>query len=185
ISSHAEPIIREIIKYKLRTYGGRSSADAIDAEDVYGETLVQILEELRSVRSNHERSICNFRSYVATVTYHCCYEYLRERRPQRYRLKDRIRYLLSHHKSFALWSGEKDDWICGFALWKDSEKRTVPMNLLQQLFNASNYGSRVSEGENLALLVSEIFNRAREPIALYDLVKTVADLLGLKEGVDS
>src|SRR5262249_22002059 len=119
ISSHAEPIIREIIKYKLRTYGGRSSADAIDAEDVYGETLVQILEELRSVRSNHERSICNFRSYVATVTYHCCYEYLREKRPQRSRLKDRIRYLLSHHKSFALWSGEKDDWICGFALWKD------------------------------------------------------------------
>src|SRR5689334_196569 len=104
ISEHADTVIKEIIKYKLRL-----SLVHSDAEDVYGEILLQILAELREFKkSPKNRPIKDFKSYVATIAYHTCYEYLREKYPQRSRLKDRLRYLLSHHKSFAMWEGNQE-----------------------------------------------------------------------------
>ena len=45
----------------------------------------------------------DFDGYVATTTYDAVYDMLRRRFPERTRLKNRLRYLLTHDERFALW----------------------------------------------------------------------------------
>jgi RNA polymerase sigma factor (sigma-70 family) len=189
VSKHAEPIIREIIKYKLRvslihTDHNRQNQDA---EDVYSEVVVQVLAELREFKANsNNRSISNFRSYVATITYHTCYEYLREKYPRRSHLKDRLRYLLTHHNSFALWESN-NEWICGFIVWKDQNKsvaRTVrPRQLYDnpQSFRKAGVSDEDLLKVNLADLLARVFNDVGSPVELEFLINIIAELMGIKE----
>jgi RNA polymerase sigma factor (sigma-70 family) len=191
ISLHAEPTIKEIIKFKLRVSLSRSggSRQNQDAEDVYSETIVQILTQLREFKADPAaRPINNFRSYVATVTYHVCYEYLRHKYPQRSQLKDKLRYLLSHQEGFALWKSD-NEWICGFALWQEQKKAVVRSSKLHQLYDtllSHNPAGRSDggPGRNMAEMLANIFNKAENPIELDDLVNLVADLSGVKDQAD-
>ncbi len=79
--------------------------------------LIARLNESKSDSSI--RPIKDCRSYVAVTTYHACHEYLRQKYPQRHRLKNRLRYLLTHDANFALWDDHGGaDLIGGFARWQ-------------------------------------------------------------------
>src|SRR5690348_18299457 len=90
ISECIEPVIKQVVRSKLRVYfdhEGRAPRSP-DAEDLYSDTLLQLLARLKECKdSPDDKSIANLRSYTAVISYHTCYEYLRLKYPQRHNLK--------------------------------------------------------------------------------------------------
>ena len=75
-----------------------------DAEDLYQEILVRVVQGLRRKKlSAREVDIENFRHYVIHVALNVCIDYLRSKAPARTRLIDSLRDLLNRHKDLAAW----------------------------------------------------------------------------------
>jgi RNA polymerase sigma factor (sigma-70 family) len=186
IRGHAEPVIKAIIGHKLRVFlDGRA---AQEAEDVHGDVVLQLLAKLRELKADQgARGIGNFRSYVAVTTHHACHEYLRRKYPQRWRLKNRLRYLLTHHETFALWGDEGEEWLCGFGAWRGRRKGAVEASRLEGLRDAQRASERLGlAGRNLQLinlaeLLDSIFKYLNAPVELDALVTVVADLQVVKD----
>ena len=107
IDEHAAPIVREILASSLRVYvdltGGATSNQ--DVGDLFNDIVVNLVSRLRYIKLDPEQEpIADFRSYVAGTAYNACNLYLRQKFPRRSRLKNRLRYLLSHEVDFALWT---------------------------------------------------------------------------------
>jgi DNA-directed RNA polymerase specialized sigma24 family protein len=189
LTEHAEPVIRGIIKAKFHVSRAETdSRQSQDTQDIYNEVLVQVLAGLRDCKADPEnKAITDFRSYVAVVTYHVCYEHLRQKYPQRRRLKNSLRYLLTNQADFALWKSEREEWLCGLAEWRGRKEERAGAGQLQQLrddpqaLEGLELGGRNIVGSNLASLLKVIFMWLEKPVELDDLVNTVADLQGIKD----
>jgi DNA-directed RNA polymerase specialized sigma24 family protein len=187
VSEQATPIIKRIIKSKLRNFFTAKyyQSEANDAEDLYADVVLQLLMRLTELKKHAgSNAIEDIRSYVAVLTYNACHEYLRKKYPQRHSLKNQLRYLLTHQTGFALWESKEKVAVCGFAAWQ-REKNHLDIVSSQDLSaalaaNESALNSSISgRRDNLADLVALIFNKAGSPLRLQDLINVVADLLGV------
>jgi DNA-directed RNA polymerase specialized sigma24 family protein len=193
IHEHAEPIIKGILRRRTyvhpsRTENVRQSQDEQDAEDVRGEVVVQLLTRLHRLKSNPgNEGISNLRAYVAVTTYRACDKHLRQRYPQRWRLKSRLRYLLTHQPGFALWQADDGEWWGGFDVWRERQKTSVQSGRLQQLRDhPQTFVQDALRGEdarrmNPADVVAAVFDWVGHPVALDDLVGVIADLQGVRD----
>lgn len=121
ITAHAAPIVTKIVNYKMRGAGHTASrAEALtEAEDVQSEVMLQLVQRLQNFRADYvERPISNFDSYVAVTTYNACDRYISRKYPQRRRLKNGLRYLLTHRQGFSLWQDEQSNWVGGLSDWQ-------------------------------------------------------------------
>jgi len=193
VSEHVEPVIRRVIRSKLRVRfdsQGRASHNP-DAEDLYSETLVQLLARLKECKANPaDNAIGDLRSYVAVVSFHTCYEYLRLKYPQRHNLKNKLRYLLTHQPCLALWENESGDLVGGFATWREQAKPRTRSDRLQQLLDDPRTAlqSALPRGDfrranpsDLADFAVAVFNHTNHPVELDDLVGIVARAWGIKD----
>lgn len=193
IYRHAQPVIRNIIRGKLRVSfsesdGSQSNQDALDVEN---DVHTLLLTQLRAIKARPDaNSINNFSSYVAAVTYNACYRYLRKKYPQRTRLKNRVRYLLTNNKAFALWETREREWFGGFALWSDHNRRPAQASLLQQLRDNPEAikGQGLPAGEVVgptpnACTLTAIFKLADGPVELDLLVTIVGELYDIKDEI--
>lgn len=190
VSEYVEPVIRQVIRSKLRVRfdrQGRASHNP-DAEDLYSETLVQLLARLKECKASPEdKAIGNLRSYVAVISYHTCYEYLRLKYPQRHNLKNKLRYLLTHQPGLALWENESGALLSGFATWREQAKARADSDRLRQLLDDPRTALQPAaprgdfQRARLADLAVAVFNHTNHPIELEDLVDIVAGLLGVKD----
>ena len=135
VEEHAWPIVRQILSsslhLRLDLTTGRSPTQ--DAGDLFNDIVVNLLLRLRHLKTDPEREpITDFRSYVASTAYNACNLYLRQKYPRRSRLKNRLRYLLSHDREFALWASETTGMLCGFAAWRDMDA-LAPRRLLEEI----------------------------------------------------
>ena len=111
------------MKRKLQPAPGSSSAVEISLgiEDVCGEALLQLLSRLRELKANpRQRPIENSLGYAAIVAYNACNEHIRQMYPERYRLRNRVRFLLTHDQTFSLWESHNES-VCGFARWQNDD----------------------------------------------------------------
>src|SRR5436189_4431623 len=70
VVDHAEPIIRDIVRHKLRAGFSSDSRSTDDAEEIRSEVIVHLLSRLNELREDPaEKHISNFHGYVASVTY--------------------------------------------------------------------------------------------------------------------
>ena len=127
IDKHAVPIVKEILGSTLRFYlDNNGSASTQDANDLFNEIIANLLSRLRHIRNDRPQGvIADFRGYIAATAYNACNLYLRQKYPRRSRLKNRLRYLLSHDAAFALWTNEPSGLICGFAEWRNKTAPTI------------------------------------------------------------
>ncbi|MBC7910231.1 MAG: sigma-70 family RNA polymerase sigma factor, partial [Pyrinomonadaceae bacterium] len=117
ITEHADPIITKIVNYKM--YSGRRADTLGDAEDIRSEVMLQLIQRLQTFRADYAaRPIGNFNSYVAVTTYNACDRYVSRKYPQRRRLKNGLRYLLTHREGFALWQDAGHTWLGGLSSWR-------------------------------------------------------------------
>jgi hypothetical protein len=128
IYEYADPVIMGILKRKLRVPltladGSYDNQNALEiVSDVHALLLVHLN---RLKRQPAATSISDFRGYVAIKTYTAYNAYLRRKHPRRWRLKNRLRYLLSHRPAFTLWQSEEGKWLCGLASGRDEFKEAL------------------------------------------------------------
>ncbi len=177
LDEQAGPIIKKIVRSKL---DDRLSGQ--DADDVYCDVVTQLLDRLRLCKTNYRSdAIRDFRNYVAVTTYNACHGYLRSKYPQRYRLKNRVRYLLTHHPDMSLWKTNEGEWLCGFVTWTTSRvNHFASTTRLHQLREDSQMHDDLPRA-SLISLIDAIFKKVGEPVELEALVNTVADLQGIKD----
>jgi DNA-directed RNA polymerase specialized sigma24 family protein len=184
IEEHAAPVVRGVVKSKLRVSlsrgdGREENQDALDvASDIYAD-LVAELNTLKS--SSDGRAIANFRSYVAGVAYNACYRHLRRKYPRRHSLKTRLRYLLTHHAGFALWESDEHTHLCGLAAWRGRSAQTYAAAFDLAARARERLAGADAQRAQLAELLPAFFEAAGGPVELDELVNAVAEVQGVSE----
>ena len=182
ICESAQPVLRDVIRNKLRV-GHSSDRDLTDdqAADLASDVTMKLVARLRELRSQPAaRAINNFRGYVAVMAYHACDEFLRQKYPRRYSLKNQLRYLLTHRDGLKLWESTDGILLCGYAVWdrpfrlNKSARAGFPDVL-------STYAALNPAELSLPDLVSAIFNQCGAPLEFDELVSLVADLRDIKD----
>jgi DNA-directed RNA polymerase specialized sigma24 family protein len=176
-----EGIIRRTLRVTLSTSDGR--ADNEDAFDVKQAVELQLWEKyLRLEESANDDRINNFRGYAAVVTYHVCYDFLRDKYPEWYSLKNRLRYFLENNNSFAVWENADQELLCGFVGWQN-RKQVIAQNLqfasLQDL--QPNKHIQQMKAAQWQIFFDSLFNQTDSPVRVDDLVHFVAELFGVKD----
>lgn len=187
LAERAAPLIRAVVRAKLRSPGGGAN-ESDEAEDLHSEVLTQLLGRLRRLRADPRGAAINdFRGYVAVIVYNVYYAYLRRKYPERRRLKNRIRYLLDNAEEFAIWEGDEQAWLCGFAGWREGTRAAARAELLDEICAApeSLADAGLPGGDPhrapLAEILRAVFRRIRCPAELDALVNAVAHLQGMQE----
>lgn len=120
----AEPQARRVID----RYAQFDSVSAEDAEDIVATVALRLVTLLRGGASSGDEAIRDFDSYVSRLTYNALNDHFRRRFPQRTRLKNRLRYALTHDPRLGLWTaGER--LVCGLARWQGKAAGGIPSQL--------------------------------------------------------
>jgi len=185
VSEHAEPVIKRVIRYKLHLSSGHPSQRE-DVDDIYQEVLVQLLSKFRQLRSKPEvHPIADVRGFAAVVAHRTCSRWLRHQFPERHALKNRIYYLLTRQRGFALWRDSDKKLIAGFEAWQGREP-TATADRVSQLSTEEEFlrqiGSLTKDAnrEGLADVLAALFNHTG-PIEFDRLVSVLASLLQIRD----
>jgi hypothetical protein len=125
LTEHVDPLVRDITGYRLRKRCPSGSLEEEqDEEDLRSEVLLQLITRLQELKRSPEPTVIgNFRGYVAATTYNAYHKSMRMKYPARWRLKNRIRYLLNHIPELSLWHKEHgDEYLCGLASWPKTDR---------------------------------------------------------------
>jgi RNA polymerase sigma factor (sigma-70 family) len=183
IVEKARPTIESVVRRRLAF---STSAEAQDREDVCGEVVLELLRRLRALRDGESTSaIESFSGYVAAAAHHACDEYLRRKYPQRRRLKNKIRYVLSTEPRFAVWESAAQgshsrEWHCGLRIWqfRDEKRIVLTSEVLQAVYGVAVAG-RSRQG--VVAMLAGIFDSLQGPILLEELVGIVGRLWGVND----
>src|SRR5262249_1029843 len=182
IETHIEPVIRSVIRFKLRLDPGARADEA----DLAQEALARWLAELRKLGAEPDsRSISDARGLAATITYRVCYSWLRRRSPRRHALRNRLQYALTRQAGLALWTDHQHLLIAGFAAWRD--RAQAPSEKLRQLPGDETFLARAErlgtnwEEAKVNDLLAAIFDYAGGPVAFDELLNVTAALLQIKD----
>jgi hypothetical protein len=183
-----EAIVRQKLSVSLsRSDSSRENEDALDlVQNVYSELTQAVQSEDSEIR--------NLRSYAAVVTYHACAQYFRERYPEHTRLKNKIRYFLSHEPGFAVWETPDGVVFCGYSDWPQDSRapstaaqalNVLPEDMSERLFGRRSYGAvKALDAMRFAdwsMVLEAIFDNLAGPVELDQIISTLSTLFRVKE----
>jgi hypothetical protein len=158
LSSVASPVIRRVVASRLGAANG-------EADDVRAQVVLQLMLRLREGKAQEELgAIDAFEAYVAAAAHHACDHYLRRKYPARWRLRNRIRYVLDHDRAFALWKSTQGTWSCGRRTWESRPPGIVPTPE-----KIGHFQSR-----QVAALLKRVFDLSGGPLTLSSVVDLAA-----------
>lgn len=185
LTEHAEPTVTRVIRHKAGAAHSRRADELARAEDVRGEVMLQLVVRLRNIRADDStRPIADFNAYVAAASYNAYDRHISRMYPQRRRLKNGLRYLLTHRSGFALWQTTDGAWVCGFERWRPDARgeEGSAYGSLQQLREDPRAFARGASEErhwhdrkHAYELLSAVFEWAGVPVELELLTGVVAD----------
>lgn len=185
ITIHAEPVIKGVIRYKLRLNSYQATHRA-EADDIYQDVIVQLLAQLQQFRKlPRGHPISDVRGMAAVIAHRTCSRWLRRQFPARHAFKNRLQYLLTRQRGFALWQDEVGKLVAGFAVWQG---RKGAVTLAQ--FGAQSDGEGLSaripilkrgKQQELGAALATIFNHLGSPVEFDELVSALAELLGITD----
>lgn len=114
ITSIAHPLAAAITS---RMTLSASPAGALSVEDILATIDLRVVAKLRALVLSPDEAVRDFENYVATLSYNTIHDALRRAFPARARLKNRLRYALTHHPKLALWT-VNDALIGGLHEWR-------------------------------------------------------------------
>jgi len=151
---------------------------------------VQLLTALQQFRERPDaHPIGDLRGLAAVIAHRTCSRSMRRQFPERHAFKNRLYYLLTRQRGFAVWRSEGNKLIAGFAVWQGKMK-AVNDERLRHLSNA--------EANDEALLariwpvktggsaewsgaLAEIFDFLGGPVEFDQLVRTLAECLQIRD----
>jgi len=171
IAGHAEPVIKGVIRFKLR-FNSHQETQRAEAADIHQDVVLQLvgqLQRFRKLPATHP--ITDVRGMAAIIAHRTCARWMRRQFPERHALKNRLHYLLTRQRGFAIWE-ENGKSIAGFALWQQ-QKTTVVRNLSAV--------ENIRKSQELAETVKSVFDYAGGPIEFDELVTAVATIQGVSD----
>lgn len=176
-------LVLAIAGRKLGVHGGFSREDV---EDVASEAMLIVIERLAAAAAEDGPApIADVEAYAATVAYTCCAHAIRERHPERARLKGRVRYVLAGQPRFAIWDDPSSGAVCGQAAWRGRTVDEAAHRALDALADAPERawptGRRpdASTPTGLAACLDGIVAAVGGPVELDRLVACLARLTGV------
>ncbi len=182
-----EPLVKSLIRNQLRVSLRPDDERQInqDALDMVGDIEALIVAKLNGFKLNSGLGkIENLEAYVKTVAKNASNHYLRRKHPNRLRLKNQLRYMLTRDRRFALWTGEDDNWICGLREWQEwqaSSNDEDPSETLKLVFAEEDISPDKIE---LVELVRLIFEHVGTAIRFGDLIGLVYKVRRISEPVE-
>jgi RNA polymerase sigma factor (sigma-70 family) len=177
LGGDTDALIREVVRRELR--GSMAGAGHLD--DVASEVRVSLVRKLWALRRGRGEPIENMRAYVARAAEHGCYSFLRQRYPERARLRNRIRYATSHHSSLRIDRDATGTWRC---MTSRSIRQVAIAGSTQRFIDEPrswSLANRVDPTAPLPALLDALLVLLDQPIELDRLVDAVADILGVKD----
>src|SRR5687767_15743709 len=84
INVHAEPVIKGVIRFKLRLSSYRATQQA-EADDIYQEVVLQLLAQLQRFRKLLDaHPITDVRGIAAVIAHRTCSRWMRRQFPERH-----------------------------------------------------------------------------------------------------
>jgi RNA polymerase sigma factor (sigma-70 family) len=185
ITTHAEPIVKGVIRRKLFLNSYRADGRA-EADDLYHEVLLKLLAELRQLRERpDEHPITDLRGMAAVIAHRTCAHWMRRQFPERHAFKNRLHYLLTRQRGFALWRDAGGELLAGFAAWQ-AEKETAPAARLVELSDGEGVPAhlrvlKTGKAQEWGEALAAIFNLLGGPVEFDELVGALAALLGIRD----
>ena len=196
ITTHAEPVIKNVIRFKLRLSSHRDSQRA-DADDLHQEAVLQLVAQLQRFRQAPAGNpIIDVRGMAAVIAHRTCARWMRRQFPERNAVKNRLHYLLTRQRGFSLWQGGDDKMVAGFAEWQEQPNPTSPAQekpaphkpatTIRKLAELEKLPTqirslKIAKPQELAEAIATILNYAGGPVEFDDLVGTVAALQGISD----
>lgn len=175
IVEHARPVAAKVLSRYRR--GDRALAQE-DAEDIISTVLVRVIRKLQEIQSDEAAAVTRFDHYVATLAFNAFYDFLRRRFPERTRLKNRVRHLLTRDRRFAVWLID-DRTACGYRRWLGSQE------LGRVDITRTSASPRMLNQNDAAAAVSAIFDAAGGPLLLEELLRVLAELWNVIDPIGS
>ncbi len=168
VFAHASPVIRRTVRRRLMT------SPEQDREDVAGDVTLDLVSRLKRLKQVGDAPIERFGAYVAVAAHNRCDRYLRQRYPQRHKLKNRLRYLLAKIPQFALWEDVERGWVCGRASWRERPPMPLDPELVGRL------GARGRPPEQI---LTALFDQIGGPVDFDALTGFFALFWGVQDSV--
>jgi len=182
IDEHAEPIIKKILRSKLRvSLNGCGTQQNQDALEIAGDLRASIISTLRALRqSPNQTAIASFSDFVAIKTYCACADYFREKHPQRWRLKNLLRRRLRQNPRFALWQAEDNRWYASFSRGQETGSKAEEPDAPESVTHPTDgklSDAQIKSDEFLNVL----FERSGRPIGFNEVVRIAAETWQIHE----
>jgi RNA polymerase sigma factor (sigma-70 family) len=173
IAGHAEPVIKGVIRFKLR-FNSHQETQRAEADDIHQDVVLQLVTQLQRFRKLPEtHPITDVRGMAAIIAHRTCARWMRRQFPERHALKNRLHYLLTRQRGFALWDNDNGKSLAGFAVWQQQKKAAVR--------NLSDVAAHIRKALELAENIASIFDYAGGPIEFDELVTAVAAIQGVSD----
>jgi hypothetical protein len=160
--ARAAPLIEVILSRYTRAVG---SPD--DLRDLQATALLRLLRRLDDVPRGDKDPIASFDDFVAMLAFNTANDLLRDRFPQRTRLKNRIRYVLTQSRRMASWRSP-GGIAAGFSGWRGSAAGDLPDAI-----------DLPRDDVEAALVL--LFEAAGAPLLIDDAVNAIAAAWGVVE----
>ncbi len=173
IAVHAEPVIKGVIRFKLR-FNSHQETQRAESDDIHQDVVLQLVTQLQRFRKlPAAHPITDVRGMAAIIAHRTCARWMRRQFPERHALKNRLHYLLTRQRGFAIWDDDNGKSLAGFAVWQQQKKAAVR--------NLSDVAAHTRKAQELAETVAGIFNYAGGPIEFDELVTAVAAIQGISD----
>ena len=182
ITTHAEPVIKGVIRFKLRLNSYRETQRA-EADDIHQEVVLQLLAQLQRFRKLPDgHPISDLRGMAAVIAHRTCARWMRRQFPERHALKNRLHYLLTRQRGLALWD-EGGKSLAGFVVWKKENRRAKAARHLSEVEALPNHirTLKSEKPQELADTVATILNYVGGPIEFDELVSAIAAIQGISD----
>jgi RNA polymerase sigma factor (sigma-70 family) len=182
ITDHAEPVIKGVIRFKLRLNSYRETQRA-EADDIQQEVVLQLLAQLQRFRKLPEvHPISDVRGMAAVIAHRTCARWMRRQFPERHALKNRLHYLLTRQRGLALFE-EDGKTVAGFAVWEKENKPAKGARHLSDIEALPNHirTLKSDKPQELADAVAAILNHVGGPIEFDELVSAIATIQGISD----
>ncbi|MEO7674259.1 MAG: hypothetical protein ABIU09_09315 [Pyrinomonadaceae bacterium] len=181
-----EPSASAILRYKLRVSLSPDDDGHINqiGLELLSEVKAALFPVLRRMRSEVKPDkIENFSAYVNAAALNTYRQYLRDKHPNRLRLRNKIRYILTRRIDYAAWKDNGGIWLCGLVEWQEHGIQKVSsarIEGLEALFQGRRY-EHLDHNARIISVIGSLFEMSQAPIVFEEIVSLVWDSLDLRE----
>lgn len=184
MEKHVDPAIRRVVRAKLHAtlLVEDEHAENEDAKDLVSEVRAVTLRAM--ARNTGTHNIENVVSYASRIATNVCNQYFREKYPRFFRLKNGVRYILTHDTRFALWKTADGVWICGLKEWAGRAGTPGTVDLVSMLRANVEPAAISPESFKLLDVVAKAVELLDGPILYGVIVKAIYEILEIDESTE-